>query len=417
MQLMTAFCSWRILRASSSGLVVSLDAVLLAAGLCLGVVLRAQPRSEPPVVLPKMDVTASVPLVKVADYKMREARIDPAVVAQGDFIYIIGGSDSDRGLLTSVERFDVRTNKSELFTQLKIGRKGHRAVLVGNSIYVLGGRTDRAVGPEAAVEAQHGQTTDIRGVNVAGPDSSNLEGDADVHSMVAAADAALSRGEAQTMGLPTVDSSAGRLDDSVEVVDLATRTVTRATDMPDPRCAFACVLRDGKIYVIGGQHPYRHTLSTARTNSTLILDLASGQWSRGVPMPTPRESDGVLVDGGFIVVPGGYDGLKQHAEMEVFNPTDGIWRTLPPLCKPVSAQSLVFLDHYLFLFGDYNSPGELITYNLVDRQSEVFTLQYKPARHTGAVTLDGKIYVIGGTSLGGGNALDYIQVYALRKKK
>ena len=205
------------------------------------------------------------------------------------------------------------------------------------------------------------------------------------------------------------------LEQSVEVIDLATRKVSHVSELPEPRALFACVARGGKIYVIGGQRLYRH-VTLARTNTVKIFDPATGKWTDGVSMPTPRESDGVLTDGRLIVVPGGFDGREARAEVQVFNPNDNLWRMLPPLCRPTSAHSLVFLDHYLFLFGDYESPGEWLAYDLVTKQSETFKLQYEPARHSAAVVHEGKIYVIGGKASSVSDPVSSIQVFALRKK-
>jgi len=382
-----------------------------------GISLRAQPRREPPVMLPPVEVTATVPLVKTADYQMHDARWFPAAVVAGDFIYIIGGTGSDGELLNSVERFDTRTGKSEPFAQLRYGRRAHRAVLVGDKIFVLGGVSTRLRAPDTPADEAPSSAPDMSASIFPGAGSDGSPPpDLDVHATIDTMDAAIAQAEQNTMGVSTRDLPANDLDSSVEVIDLATRAVSRAPNMPEARADFACALRAGKIYVIGGARPYKRTLSSSHTNAVQVLDVAANQWSKGVPMPTPRDTVGVLVDGGFIITAGGYDGIKQRAEVEAFNPADGIWRTLPPLAKPVSAESLVFLDHYLFLFGDYAAPGELMTYDLATKRSAAFPLQVKPARHAAAVTLDGKIYLIGGLAAHGTDPVNYIQVYTLRKK-
>jgi N-acetylneuraminic acid mutarotase len=111
--------------------------------------------------------------------------------------------------------------------------------------------------------------------------------------------------------------------------------------MPDARNEFGCVQLDGKIYVIGGERMWGNNLS--RTNSMEIFDIVAGKWTEGVPMPVPCESTATLVDGGMIVVTGGYNGTRALADVSVFNPRERTWRSLPPLLHPVSATSLVFL--------------------------------------------------------------------------
>ena len=79
--------------------------------------------------------------------------------------------------------------------------------------------------------------------------------------------------------------------------------------------------------------------------------------------------------------------------MEAFFPDENGWRVLPPLHKPAGGNSLVFLDHFLFLFGG----TELIAYDLKTKQSDSYRLAYTAAAETATVVLDGMVYVFGGT--------------------
>jgi hypothetical protein len=324
---------------------------------------------------------AQAPLVKVADYQMREGRFGPAAVADGDFIYIIGGSNSGTVALDTIERFNVRTGQSEDFAKLAVGRYWSGAVIYEHKIYVLGGSNGNRQAPLTNPEASPAGTS--------------------------------ARPTRTINSVPEGRVSELSIEASVEVVDLATRKVSFGVPMPDARTQFACVQYGGKIYVVGGKRMHGNAIS--RTNTMAIFDLATGTWSTGVPMPTPRESVAALVDGGFIILPGGYNGTRELTEVEVFNPRESTWRSLPPLLHPVGSHSLVFLGHQLFLFGDYESPDKFVAYDLITKQSQSFTLNYKSARHTAAVVQDGKIYVIGGkaSSEPDSEALNYIQVYTL----
>jgi hypothetical protein len=327
-------------------------------------------------------VTTSVPLVKVAEYRMREARRSSAAVAHGDYIYIIGGTDNGLVPLDSVERLNLRTGVSEDFARLGVARSGHRAVVVGDTIYVLGGAA-AGVATESALPSA---SLDRRTVK-------------DTRTQLDAL---------------TATTQSSRLEDSVELIDLKTRKVSNGITLPRPRRHFACVLLGEKIYVIGGHTPWGTT--TAWVNTMDVFDLKTRRWLPGEPMPGARAAPATLIDGPFIIVPGGYNGRGKLDAVNYFNTRDTTWRTLPPLCRPTSAASLAFLGHHLFLFGDFDAPDELLAYDLVSKHSETFTLQYKPARSTTAVVHKGKIYVIGGEIAPYPTALDLIQVFALRKK-
>jgi hypothetical protein len=323
----------------------------------------ASARAQDSVALPKVSVAANVPLIKVAEHRMLEKRFAPAAVTDGRYLYFIGGQDASGALLNSIERFDPETGKSEPFARLQTARLWHRAVVHQGKIFVLGGATPAF------------RKGSLRSLQPAGRPLSPLV-----------------------------------LCDKVETVELATGHVGSMPPMPTPRKEFGCVVIGGKIHVLGGQHLYKERSSC--TSSVDVLDLASGGWAPGVPMLKPVASEAVLVDGPFIIVPGGYDGSAASDEVQIYNPAKGNWSFLPSLCKESSAHSVVSFRNHLLLFGNYSHPGELIAYDLATKTSETFTLQYTPSRHAAAVALAGRIYVAGGKRQIDGIPLDSIQVFA-----
>jgi hypothetical protein len=349
----------------------------------LGSALASVAESEPQV-LPKVTVSAGVPLVKVAEYQMLEPRYAPAAVARGDFIYIVGGLNAIGTASNSVERLDVHTGRTEIVAHLRVARQWHRAVMVGEKIYVLGGATPGSV-----------------------------SGSLDYFRVLESAVSAGHRTNSIVLPPSVADGGGVDLEASVEIVDLATGKVSRGPTMLEPREQFACVETDGQIYVLGGGRIYRGKFSF--TNTTEILDVAKNQWRQGVPMPRPRSTDGAIVDGGFIVVAGGYDGFISSDAVYSFELRTGTWRTNTPLCRSTSAHSVAFLGNYLYLFGDYTAPELLLAYNLKTKESETFTLGYSAARHTAAVVADGRIFIIGGTAGKNLPMLRTIQVFAPAK--
>jgi hypothetical protein len=357
---------------------------LVAACVALVASLRAQTDGGAPTVLPPVDVHGGAPLVKVGDFKLLEARFGPAVVADGDYIYTIGGQDTGRSAMDSVERFNVRTGQSEPFAKLHTPRYWHSAVVAGGKIYVLGG---------------------INGQSM------------QMHSVSAPPSGDLLAGRRVTMGSPGPGSEmemATTMESSMEIIDLATGGVSAGVPMPDARVQFACAVLGGKIYVLGGNRVGPRV--PVRTNDVRVFDLKRQTWSKGEAMPGAFNTAAVIVDPGLVVVAGGYDGDRPRTEVSVYNPGDKLWRTLPPLHRGVSAHSLAFLGHYLFLFGDFLSPGELVAYDLITKRSESFALDYQKARYTAAVVHEGKVYVVGGRVVTDAESVDYIQVYALRQK-
>ena len=334
-------------------------------------------------------VSAGVPLVKIAEFKMLERRFAPAAVTDGRYIYIIGGTPSNGAPLETIERFDPVSGTSEAFAKLHTGRFWHQAVIHAGKIYVLGGST---LSPGGSNPAAFGGSTYF----------DELRAPPAVRAMIRANEGDFTF--TNSMGLRMT------FEASVEIIDLATRQVTRGAPMPVAQASFGCVTLGDELYVIGGKRLRGGRL--AFTNAELVYSFANGKWRDGLNMPTPRETPATLVDGPFIVVPGGYNGIRELDVVEAFDPRTDAWIVLPKLCRPVSAHSLVFLGHFLFLFGNYEAPDELVAYDLVTKESETFTLQYKPARHTASVVVNGKIYVIGGKVAKDTEVLDDIQIFA-----
>ncbi len=341
------------------------------------------------VALPRLGVSAGVPLVKIADFRMREKRFAPAAVTDGRYIYIIGGTPGSGAPLETIERFDPVSGTSEEFAKLHTGRFWHQAVIHAGKIYVLGGS---ALSPGGSNPATFGGSTYF----------DELRAPPAVRAMISANE-----------GDFTSTNSTGlrmTFEASVEIIDLATRQVTRGAPMLVAQTSFSCVTLGDELYVIGGKRLRGGRF--AFTNAVQVYSFATGKWRDGLNMPTPRATPSTLVDGPFIVVPGGYNGIRELDVVEAFDPRTDAWIVLPKLCRPVSAHSLVFLGHFLFLFGNYEAPGELVAYDLVTKKSEAFTLQYTPARHTAAVVVNGRVYVIGGKVAKDADALDLIQVFA-----
>jgi hypothetical protein len=311
---------------------------------------RGQPETRAIPADESAESLAGAPLVRVADYQMFEERYGAAAVADGDFLYIIGGRNTYGTCLDSIERFDTRTGKSKSFGLLQIGRYRPGAVLVGQKIYVLGGFSHPLPHPTNPCEA------------------------------------------------------------SVEIFDLATRKTAQATAMPVARAGFACALLDGRIYAIGGEKQQGdRMIDTATTD---VYDVATDKWTTGVPLPAPRQVVAAVADG-RILVAGGYSGYTSQiavANVESFNSRDQTWQILPPLGQPVAANAVAVLGHRLFLFGNDVPSAHVVIYDLQTSKSASRPLQFTPVRYPAAAVHDGRIYVVGGI-LHGHTVVSDIQVY------
>lgn len=204
-------------------------------------------------------------------------------------------------------------------------------------------------------------------------------------------------------------------ESAVEIYDPATGEIGLGPVMPRPGANMASARLGSRAYFIGGARKHGSIIGIG--NSVDIFDFATGEWSNGPAMPTPRESRAVTV-GSFILVPGGFRRPRGTTEVEMFVPAENAWKPLPPLSRRMSANSLVFLGEHLFLFSDYDDLDTVLAYNLRTRESHGFTLPgYRGARHAAAVVCRDRIYVIGGNRTSeSGDETDRIQVFALNPR-
>ncbi len=299
----------------------------------------------------------SEPLVKVGVFHLKSERYGAAAVADENHIYVIGGCNRS-GILGDVERFSIDNHEVIQLAAKITPRRYFGAVMVDGKIITLGGQGYESFGNAAGLE----------------PD--------------------------------------------VELLDLTTGKVTKLTTMPTPRYYAASVLLGTKIYLIGGstRNPDLHRSGYSQTNYTEIYDLKSNTWSKGAAMPTPREARATVV-GDFILVPGGFAMGAAKACVEFYVPAENSWRTLPDLCETVSACSVAFLGHYLFLFGNFGAESHVIAYDLRTRKSQLIKPGFRAARHTAAVVQKDRIYIVGGNVNPDGDCFDDIQVFALAEAK
>ena len=351
-------------------------------GLFATVALSA-PQPDNVVKLAPFIVTDIKPVVKIAELPMVEPRFGAAIVAEGDYLYIIGGSNSEGTRLDTVERVDLRTGgRASPWAKLQVARRHHRAIIANGKIYVLGG-TSGPVDP----------------LNPLSEELSDYFGDDDP---------VVVKGDLPPIARPATLVSYS-YEPSVELIDLQTGRVNFGPAMPVPKAMFGCVMTDGKILVIGGQKRKGDTAFC--TNTTEIFDVATNTWSAGVNMPTPRRCTATLVDG-FVMVLGGYRGTRPLRTVEVFNPREKVWRRLPDLPHTVNPSATVWAGHYLFLFGDQGVHTRQLVYDLRSKQLVPYPLELPDSDFAAALLHAGKIYLVGGADLRRHFTSDGIQIFA-----
>jgi N-acetylneuraminic acid mutarotase len=127
---------------------------------------------------------------------------------------------------------------------------------------------------------------------------------------------------------------------SVWRFDPATGRWTALEPMPMARASSASAAVGNRIYVTGGSQRDR---GERNVSSTLqVYDIATGVWTRGPDMPTPRHHHGVaVVNGRLFVVGGRADDDFSVDAVERFDPARKRWDRLAPLPLGVGGLAVV----------------------------------------------------------------------------
>lgn len=190
------------------------------------------------------------------------------------------------------------------------------------------------------------------------------------------------------------------------------------TPMPpgSERGASAVGVIGTKIYVAGGfrggpSNDFAVGLFSA-------YDTESDAWEVLPSLPVPRDHIvGGVIDGVFYVV-GGRDGTISSVSDEVlaFDPDDGQWRDATAMMKPRAGCARAIVASRLFVFGGEGSQdamsGVFPDNDVFDGEAwQVLEPMPTPRHGTGAVAIDGTIYIPGGATTQAFGAVDVHEAF------
>lgn len=295
-----------------------------------------------------------IPQTTETSATLKVPRYGHAAVTAHEKVYLFGGSNKT-GILSSIEIIDPATKQTTLLEDKTLPRRYLTAVWDGEeSIYLFGGVSDR--------DGMH------------------------------------------------------PMEKTVEVFNIRTHAITTTTQMPVPRRFNSGVRVNNKIYLAGGAVyvPKRNGqgLTLRRTPLFTVFDLDTQRWTRLTDLPVAMSTRLFAYDGDVCFV-GGYDGNQQLSSFQCYATDKGVWQLLPQAPAPVSAHSVVTRDNKLYVFGDYNSPGQVLVFNFSKNTWSYADLPYRPARHTASAVVSDEAFVTGGNTGTFGPFLDYIQVFPL----
>jgi N-acetylneuraminic acid mutarotase len=256
--------------------------------------------------------------------------------AVGGTIYAVGGTIRGRDKLAVVEAYDTVTDSWTRKADMPTPRNALSTAVVDGKVYAIGGwGYDR---PEGGWESIDRTATgqDFSTVEAYDPETDTWATRADMPTPRSHMTVSALGGKIYAIGgnARIVAGRSGEFRPLLEVYDTATNRWAPAADLPTPRGVLSSIVIDGRIYVMGGSFHRGPTSSTEelmRTMRTLsvveVYDPASGRWTRGRDLATPRGwfststvNGKVYVVGGRSLAPGGGALDFTFPEIEVYTP-------------------------------------------------------------------------------------------------
>ncbi len=183
--------------------------------------------------------------------------------------------------------------------------------------------------------------------------------------------------------------------DDVYMLDPEVGSWQAMTSLPNAVGGSAAVVRDGKIHVIGGR------LGTGIGDSYFIYDPESDTWATGEGLLSPRAFHGAASLDDRIIVFGGRSGSLASNLRTVEELVDGssTWERQGYMNLRRSSFGTARYNDMIYIFGGETTTSALDTVETYDPATGAWTeVSTMPTgRHgMGAVTVGGKIFVIGG---------------------
>lgn len=196
----------------------------------------------------------------------------------------------------------------------------------------------------------------------------------------------------------------------------------RAPYMGNPRSSFGTVIHNGKLYMCGGHQGAEHTYPPESfSNQFVVYDLATNKWSELAPRPSFAHGYQIAAHGNYIYAFGGFAYSAEHKPkwksldvIDRYSISENKWETIAHLNLPRSSNVAVTIDNKVYLVGGWNGTPKFEndadgffhdTVEIFDLESEKVTIApYKiptPVRRalTG-VNYKDKILLVGGLGQG-----------------
>lgn len=196
----------------------------------------------------------------------------------------------------------------------------------------------------------------------------------------------------------------------------------RAPFIGSPRSSFGTVSHEGKIYMAGGHQGAEHTYPPESfTDTFIVYNIASNEWSELVPRPAKAHGYQLAAAGNYIYAFGGFAYSADHKpkwksldSVDRYDIKENKWETIAKLASPRSSNVAVTIDDKVYLVGGWDSTPKFVndmdgkfhdTIEIFDLKTEKlevasYKLAFPLRRALTGIELNGKIVLVGGLGVG-----------------
>jgi hypothetical protein len=269
----------------------------------------------------------------LARWRLPVARYRTMAVANGRYIFLLGGIDAGGSTVDSVYRLDPAGGATKLVGTLAAPTHGGAALLLGQRAFVFGGagppvydlvqEFDPANGGTRVVGHLPAQRADLAAAAVAKEVvvAAGFDGTGPLDTVFATTDerhfrlvtrlpqavrypavAAVGNSVYLFGGLEFGGEYTGTFSRAIQRVDLASGRATIVGRLPTPYAHAMATVRDGQVFVLGGSTP------AGASNAILRFDPATGGVSRVGALPEHVADGGIATIGDTTYVVGGISG-------------------------------------------------------------------------------------------------------------
>lgn len=194
----------------------------------------------------------------------------------------------------------------------------------------------------------------------------------------------------------------------LEIVDLATNTVTKGAVNHSYTGNSGSAIYNGRIYVFGGSG-LNGAATTVFSNKFQYYDIASNTWNPLPNMPTAREAKGKIVNDKLYVI-GGFNGTSSRL-INVYDLKTNLWIDQYTMPAGISGHALAVSGNKIFIVGGFNNQTFLAYFDTTTNKLHQLSSNMIPRRHAAAEVYNNKLYIIGGsTTVLTSSAIKSIQV-------